>query len=29
MPAGRIRVMIVDDHEMVRAGVAAILGRQP
>lgn len=29
MPAGRIRVMIVDDHEMVRAGVAAILARQP
>jgi DNA-binding NarL/FixJ family response regulator len=29
MPAGGIRVMIVDDHEMVRAGVAAILARQP
>jgi two-component system, NarL family, response regulator len=28
MPAA-IRVMIVDDHEMVRAGVAAILDRQP
>jgi DNA-binding NarL/FixJ family response regulator len=29
MSTGRIRVMIVDDHEMVRAGVAAILARQP
>jgi DNA-binding NarL/FixJ family response regulator len=29
MSAGSIRVMIVDDHEMVRAGVAAILAGQP
>jgi DNA-binding NarL/FixJ family response regulator len=29
MPAGRIRVMIVDDHEVVRAGVEAILGSDP
>ncbi|PYQ96682.1 MAG: DNA-binding response regulator, partial [Acidobacteria bacterium] len=25
MPASRIRVMIVDDHEVVRAGVEALL----
>lgn len=29
MPTHRIRVMIVDDHEVVRAGVAAILAAQP
>ena len=29
MPANRIRVMIVDDHEVVRAGVSAILAPQP
>jgi two-component system, NarL family, response regulator len=29
MGANPIRVMIVDDHEVVRAGVAAILARQP
>jgi DNA-binding NarL/FixJ family response regulator len=29
MPSNRIRVMIVDDHEVVRAGVAAILAAQP
>jgi DNA-binding NarL/FixJ family response regulator len=29
MGPGRIRVMIVDDHELVRAGVAAILSSQP
>jgi DNA-binding NarL/FixJ family response regulator len=29
MPANRIRVMIVDDHEVVRAGVSAILAAQP
>jgi DNA-binding NarL/FixJ family response regulator len=28
MEAPRIRVMIVDDHEVVRAGVAAVLARQ-
>jgi DNA-binding NarL/FixJ family response regulator len=28
MPANRIRVMIVDDHEVVRAGVSAILAAQ-
>jgi len=28
MAGGRIRVMIVDDHEVVRAGVAAILASQ-
>jgi DNA-binding NarL/FixJ family response regulator len=29
MPSASIRVMIVDDQEVVRAGVAAILGRDP
>ena len=29
MPTHRIRVMIVDDHELVRAGVSAILAAQP
>jgi DNA-binding NarL/FixJ family response regulator len=29
MPTHRIRVMIVDDYEVVRAGVAAILAAQP
>lgn len=29
MPANPIRVLIVDDHELVRAGVAAIVARQP
>jgi DNA-binding NarL/FixJ family response regulator len=29
MGSGRIRVMVVDDHELVRAGVAAILAGQP
>jgi DNA-binding NarL/FixJ family response regulator len=29
MSSNRIRVMIVDDHEVVRAGVAAILAAQP
>ncbi len=29
MPTNRIRVMIVDDHEVVRAGVSAILAAQP
>lgn len=28
MEGARIRVMIVDDHEVVRAGVAAVLARQ-
>ena len=28
-PANRIRVLIADDHVMVREGLAAIIGRQP
>lgn len=29
MPARRIRVMVVDDHPIVRQGVLAVLGTQP
>ena len=29
MGSGRIRVMCVDDHRLVREGVAALLNQQP
>ena len=28
-PGGRIRIVCVDDHRVVREGIAAVLGRQP